>query len=88
LLPGHPSGHCQIGYSFRDVRPHQQAVWQSGRGNLIQQIGDHLRIGVQRRNTDPIESWKRYAGYYRKGSWFGSRPTIENAREKVLPRFE
>jgi hypothetical protein len=63
-------------------------VWQSGRGNLIQQIGDHLRIGVQRRYTDPIESWKRYAGDYREGSWFGSRPTIEDTRGKVLHSFK
>ena len=63
-------------------------MWQSGRGNLIQQIGDHLRIGVQRRDVDPVERWKRYAGDCREGSRFGSRPTIGNSRDKVLPRFQ
>jgi hypothetical protein len=88
FLPGHPADHCQIGYSFRGVRPHQQAVWQSGCGNLIQQIGDHLRIGVQRRNVDPVERWKRHAADCREGSRFGSRPTIGNSRENVLARFK
>ena len=88
MLPGHPSGHRKIGYLFRGVRPHLQAMWQSGRGDLIQQIGDHLHIGVQGGDADSVESWKRYAGYDGEGSWLGSRPTIGNTRDKVPHTFK
>jgi len=88
LISSHATGRGEIGDLVRAVWPHLQAVWQSGGGNLIEQIGDRLRLDIHRPDPDPVECWHVHAAHSGECPGFGQRPPIGNTRDKVLPRFK
>jgi hypothetical protein len=46
FIPSHPSGGCETGHLVIAGGSNLQAVRQSGCGNPIQQIVDHLRVNI------------------------------------------